>query len=77
MADRLRIYDGQFGEVLYVTPAEAIQLEVALNKSDHKHVWKHIGDFLYDYGVGRVFRGNLNVTPKQLVLLRQLNQSIN
>lgn len=73
MAERLRIYDGQFGGDLYVTPAEAIQLELALNRSEYKNVWKHVGDFLYDYGVGRVFRGNLNVTPVQLVALRLLH----
>jgi hypothetical protein len=76
MAETLRIYDGQFGQELRVTPRQAIQLEVALNKSEHGTTWKTIGDFLYDYGVGRIFRGNFLVTPAQLVVLNGLFQNL-
>ena len=74
MAEQLRIYDGQFGKEFSVTPRQAIQLELALNKSQYGHTWKHIGDFLYDYGVGKIFKGNLNVTQFQLSFLNQLAQ---
>jgi hypothetical protein len=72
MAEHLRIYDGAFGKEFSVTPKQAIQLELALNKSQYGHTWKHIGDFLYDYGVGKIFKGNLNVTQFQLTFLNQL-----
>jgi hypothetical protein len=72
MAEKLRIYDGQFGKEFSVTPKQAIQLEIALNKSEYGHTWKHIGDYLYDYGVGKIFKGNLNVTGIQLIFLNQL-----
>ena len=72
MAETLRIYDGAFGKDLFVTPKQAIALELALNKSEYGHTWKHIGDFLYEYGVGKIFKGNLNITPFQLVFLHTL-----
>lgn len=72
MAETLRIYDGAFGKEFSVTPQQAIQLELALNKSQYAHTWKHIGDYLYDYGVGKIYKGNLNVNPDQLVFLNKL-----
>ncbi len=72
MAETLRIYDGHFGKEIRVTPQQAIELELALNKSEYGHTWKHIGDFLYDYGVGKIFKGNLCVTPQQLTFLHTL-----
>lgn len=76
MAETLRIYDGQFGKELQVTPQQAIQLELALNKSEYAHTWKFLGDFLYDYGIGKIFRGNLSVTPKQLEFLHELFRNL-
>jgi hypothetical protein len=74
MADTLRIYDGQFGKELLLTPREAIQLELKLNKSEYGHTWKFIGDFLYDYGVGKIFKGNFCVKPEQLEFLHELSK---
>lgn len=77
MAETLRIYDGAFGKEFSVTQRQAIQLELALNKTQYGHTWKHIGDFLYDYGVGKIFKGNLNVNQFQLIFLRQLAEDAN
>lgn len=77
MAEKLRIYDGAFGKELSVTPRQAIQIELALNKSQYAHTWKHIGDYLYDYGVGKIYKGNLNVNPFQLTFLNELAEKAN
>ena len=31
----------------------SIKLELALNKSDKGKIWSHVGDKLYNYGIGK------------------------
>ena len=32
----------------------SISLELVFNKSDKGKIWSHIGDKLYNYGIGRI-----------------------
>jgi hypothetical protein len=50
----------------------SIGLELKLNVTEHGHPWKHIGDHLYDFGVGRPVSENLLVEPAQFDFLEML-----
>ena len=52
---------------------EAIDLELKLNVTDYGHLWRPIGDALYNYGSQNLnFLTNLVVTTEQLDFLIML-----
>jgi len=52
---------------------DAIALELKLNVTQHGHPWKHIGDVLYNYGVGKANAvTDFVVTSEQLSYLQML-----
>ena len=71
---RLILSDGSPSSLPLVLTEQrrAIALELALNKSPYGHSWKHIGDVLYDFGVGRPVPAALTLTQFQLVYLKTL-----
>jgi hypothetical protein len=69
---RLVLTDGGAHPLALSNPRQAIELELSLNKSPYGHAWKHIGDALYDFGVGRPTVAALTLTHFQLVYLKTL-----
>lgn len=52
---------------------DAIALELKLNVTQYGHPWKHIGDVLYNYGVGKSNAvTDFVVTSTQLSYLKML-----
>ena len=52
---------------------DAIALELKLNVTQYGHPWKHIGDVLYNYGVGKTDAvTDFVVTGTQLSYLKML-----
>jgi len=50
----------------------SIALELKLNVTEYGRPWKHIGDHLYDFGVGRSVLPTLTVEPAQYEFLQRL-----
>ncbi len=67
MADTIRIYDGAFGQTLTLTKQQAVQLYYSLQKTPYAK--SYITEYLNAYILGTLFRGNLTVTPTDLVFL--------
>ena len=53
-------------------PKDSIALVLKLNVTEHGHPWKHIGDRLYDFGVGRPVSDKLIVESTQFDFLEML-----
>jgi len=52
---------------------DSITLELKLNVTQYGHPWKHIGDVLYNYGVGKANAvTDFVVTSEQLAYLKML-----
>jgi hypothetical protein len=52
---------------------DSIALELKLNVTQYGHTWKHIGDVLYNYGVGKADAlTDFVVTSEQLSYLKIL-----
>jgi len=58
---------------LRLSRAEALALELKLNVSSKKHLWKTIGDQLYDYHIGRRSSGDVVVANDQMEFLKKLH----
>ena len=69
---RLVLTDGGPHPLILSSPRQAIELELALNKSPYGHAWKHIGNVLYEFGVGQPTVSTLTLTHFQLVFLKTL-----
>ena len=54
-----------------VTKAQALQLELALNKSDKGDVWRSLGDKLYNYFISTLEDDLLLVDEEQFNYLKQ------
>lgn len=39
--------------IIILSRRESIQLEIKLNVSKYGNTWKDIGDYLYEYGIGK------------------------
>ena len=58
---------------LTLTRRQAIDLELALNKSQYGHSWKHIGDALFNFGFdSNIALNRYGVSEFQLAFLKQL-----
>jgi hypothetical protein len=53
-------------------PQDSIALELKLNVTEYGHPWKHIGDHLYNFGVGRQVSESLIVDVVQFDFLEML-----
>ena len=50
---------------------QANQIELKLNVSSYKYLWKTIGDILYNFSIGKKMNNLLQVTPFQYKTLLQ------
>ena len=69
-AESVRIYDGAFGATMTLTKPQAVQLHESLTKTPYSK--SYIAEFLDGYTKGTIFRGNLSVTPTDLMFLNTL-----
>lgn len=61
------------GKELSLTRRQAIDLELALNKSQYGHSWKHIGDILFNFGgYSNMAVNSYGVSEFQFLFLEQL-----
>ena len=68
----LKIHD-LVDSIQFEQPMDAIALELKLNVTQYGHPWKHIGDVLYNYGVGKADAvTDFVVTTEQLAYLKML-----
>jgi hypothetical protein len=51
MSDQIKItVSSTDGRYFSLSPSESIQLELKLNVTKYGRPWKHIGDFLFEFG---------------------------
>lgn len=73
MTEQLVLFVSTTNQELPLTRREAIDLELALNKSQYGHSWKHIGDALFNFGFdSNIAVNRYEVSEFQMAFLKQL-----